>query len=270
MKKTFKYVYGPVESWRMGKSLGIDPLSDTSKICNLNCIYCQLGKTAILSKERKVYVPTEEIMNEIKSFPKVRNIDFYTISGRGEPTLASNLGELIKALKKTKRREVAVITNSTLLYLPEVRMDLMLADYVIAKLDACDELSFLDVDKAMKGTSFEKTLKGLKKFKEQFQGRLAIQIMFIKENQKYARAIAEIVREINPDEIHINTPLRPSSAHPLNNEEIKQIKSFFTGMPAVSVYDQPRKETIPVNTQDTIKRHGNYKNLKTESIKQCR
>ena len=64
----FKYIYGPVKSWRMGKSLGIDPVSDTAKVCNLNCIYCQLGKTHILTDERKEYVPTKTIADEIRRF----------------------------------------------------------------------------------------------------------------------------------------------------------------------------------------------------------
>jgi len=268
MAADFKYIYGPVESWRMGKSLGIDPLSDTAKICNLNCIYCQLGKTHALSNERKEYVPTGTIVDEIKQFfdmerdkypALVADIDYLTFSGRGEPTLAKNLGKMIRAIRKIRKEEIAVITNSTLMHLPEVQKDLSLSNLVVAKLDACDELSFLEVDKAMKGISFEETLEGIKNFRKFYQGKLAIQIMFVEENRKYAPRIANIIRGINPDEIQINTPLRPSSAKPLDRDGIKEIKSFFTGMPAVTVYEHDRKETIPFNEGDTIKRHGNYK-----------
>src|SRR3990167_1928540 len=165
-QKNFKYIYGPLESWRMGKSLGIDPLSDKAKICNLNCVYCQLGKTHTLSNERKAYVPADVIADEIRRFfnateqedsSVIENIDYLTFSGRGEPTLAKNLGEMIRTIRKVRNEEIAVITNATLMHLPEVQEDLSLSDLVVAKLDACDELSFLTVDRAMRGISFEET-----------------------------------------------------------------------------------------------------------------
>ena len=267
MNPTFKYIYGPVQSWRMGKSLGIDPLSDKAKICNLNCIYCQLGKTHVLTNERKEYVSTDEITHEIRQFFDVsnykdssiiENIDYLTFSGRGEPTLAGNLGKMIRAIRKIRNEEIAVITNSTLMHLSEVQKDLFLSDLVVAKLDACDERSFKDVDQSMQGMSFEKILEGIKSFRNSYRGKLAIQIMFVEENRKYAQRIADIARDINADEIQINTPLRPSSARPLDQEGIRMIKSYFAGMPAVTVYEQDRKETIPLDKKATIRRHGNY------------
>ena len=66
-KKRYKYIYGPVPSWRLGSSLGIDPLSDRKKICSFDCIYCQLGKTRVRTKKRKVFIPTEKIIEEIKN-----------------------------------------------------------------------------------------------------------------------------------------------------------------------------------------------------------
>ena len=270
MRTQFKYIYGPVESWRMGKSLGIDPLSDKDKICNLNCIYCQLGKTHTLTNERKEYVTPDAIVDEIMQFfngadyedPSIiENIDYLTFSGRGEPTLARNLGEMIRAIRKIRQEEIAVITNSTLMHLSAVQEDLSFSDLVVAKLDACDELSFKQLDQAMPGVSFEKTLEGIKDFKSLYQGKLVIQIMFVEENRKYAQKIADIIREVNPDEIQINTPLRPSAAKPLGREGIKEIKSYFSGIPAVTVYERERKETVPFDTGETIKRHGNFKKI---------
>ena len=252
----------------MGKSLGIDPLSDSVKICNLNCIYCQLGKTSILTKEQKEYVPSEDIINEIQEFfhevqladPSIiRGIDYLTFAGRGEPTLASNLGEMIRGIRKIRDEKIAVITNSTTLLLANTQSDLLLADLVVAKLDACDELSFAGIDKAMKGISFESVLRGIKNFRKNYQGKLAIQIMFVEENRKDASRIADIVREINADEIQIDTPLRPSAAIPIDRNGMQVIKALFNGMPTLSVYESSCKETIPYNIKETIKRHGNYK-----------
>ena len=88
-----KVVYGPVPSWRLGRSLGIDLLS-RAKTCSLDCIYCQLGPTADKVTRRAEFVPTERLVTEIKDLPDVE-LDFVTFSGMGEPTLASNLGEAI-------------------------------------------------------------------------------------------------------------------------------------------------------------------------------
>ncbi|MCB9771544.1 MAG: radical SAM protein [Candidatus Omnitrophica bacterium] len=227
-----------------------------------------MGKTSILTQEQKEYVPSEEIINEIREFfhdvqlidsSITRDIDYLTFSGRGEPTLASNLGEMIRGIRKIRDEKIAVITNSTTLHLADTQSDLLLADLVVAKLDACDELSFSQIDKAMVGISFESALRGIKNFKKNYQGKLAIQIMFVEENRKYALRIADIVREINADEIQINTPVRPSAAHPIDRNGMLAIKELFNGMPTLSFYDSSCKETVPYNIKDTIKRHGNYK-----------
>ncbi|MBZ0166092.1 MAG: radical SAM protein, partial [Candidatus Omnitrophica bacterium] len=206
IKQSYQYLYGPVESWRIGRSLGVDPLSDCDKICNLDCIYCQLGHTHQLSNERKVYVPTDKIAGELSTLPAKLDIDYVTFSGRGEPTLASNLGDMIQAVKDFTEFETAVITNSTLLYLPDVQRDVSRADLVIAKLDAFDEVSFARIDQAMSGISFEQTLRGLRAFHSRYLGTLAVQVMFVEENRHCAEQIAQLVRDISPDEIQINTP----------------------------------------------------------------
>ena len=59
-----KHVFGPVSSRRLGMSLGIDPIPP--KTCNWNCVYCQLGRTVPLEKDRAEYLPTEEILEEVE------------------------------------------------------------------------------------------------------------------------------------------------------------------------------------------------------------
>ena len=136
MRKIFrflKYIYGPVYSWRLGMSLGIDPLTDKRKICNFDCPYCQLGRTAKFYTQREDFVPVETILTEIKAMPPMR-IDCYTFSGRGEPTLAKNLGAMIRAVREATGGKIAVITNAGLIDRPDVQEDLFLADWVLAKL----------------------------------------------------------------------------------------------------------------------------------------
>ena len=252
----FQYVYGPVYSWRLGRSLGVDPLSSTQKICNMDCIYCQLGKTAQLTNERKVFVPADEIVDEIRRIP-LHFVDHITFSGRGEPTLAKNLGEMIRKIKGLRHEKVAVITNSSLMSLPEVRADLMPADFVLAKLDAASQLSFETVDKGQT-LDLAGVIQGIVDFRSAFKGKLALQVMLVNENIESVEQIAQVARQVAPDEVQLNTPLRPSGARPVERQRLQWAKGFFKDMPVVSVYDAPSQEYTPMDERATMKRHGNY------------
>ncbi len=265
-KKDFKYIYGPVFSWRLGISLGIDLVSQENKICNFNCIYCQLGETSTYTNEKRLYVPTEGIIRELKLLPKVK-IDYITFSGRGEPTLAKNLGQAIKAIKKIRREPVAVLTNSGLIDKKEVREDLSLADFVIAKLDVYSQESLKKINRPAKGSVFGNILKGLEQFRKDYHGRLALQIMFVEENKNKTEDFINLVNHIKPDEVQINTPLRPCNIKPLSKLEIlkikinfiKKCKSLFKGkkINIISVYDTKKyKKSSSFSNEATLKRRG--------------
>lgn len=251
-----KYIYGPVYSWRLGRSLGIDPLSAKEKVCNFDCIYCQLGKTYRFENERKDFVPTSEIIREIMTIPAAEKIDHLTFSGRGEPTLAKNLGDMIRAVKKVRPEPIAVITNSALIHLKDVQEDLALADFVVAKLDACCQDVFSTIDKAMEQVPFELIVKGLKDFQKNFKGKLALQVMFMHENMDHAPQIARLVRAINPNEVELNTPTRSSAVSPLKRSDIELLKGDFKGLNVISVYDAPLCQSVPYDEKETSRRHG--------------
>jgi len=238
-------------------SLGIDPITAKKKICNFDCIYCQLGRTTEFYNARENFVSVDDIIKEITSLPAI-DIDYYTFSGRGEPTLAKNLGTMIRSVRKITKGKVAVITNAANIDQKGVQEDLMLADLVLAKLDACDEESLNIVDIPGKGVKFQKIVKGIKDFKKKFKGKLALQIMFIDENKKHAKAIAEIARDIDADEIQINTPLRPGGI-PLREADLIDIKKHFKSLPAMTVYEMERRNVEPFDEKETILRHGNFK-----------
>ena len=251
-----QYVFGPVQSWRLGRSLGIDPLSSKHKICNMNCVYCQLGSTVELVSERQVFVPTEDVLSEIRRIP-LNFVDHITFAGRGEPTLAQNLGEMIRGIKKIRHEKVAVLTNSSLMNLKEVRDDLAQADFVLAKLDAGDQSYFDAVDQG-KGLDFDSIVQGVKDFRQEFKGKLAIQIMLINENIDNIKKIAHVVSQLGADEIQLDTPLRPSAVKPLSRQSIQWAQKYFKDLPIISVFDAPLKECKPIDERATIKRHGNY------------
>ncbi len=105
IKKDFKYIYGPISSWRLGRSLGIDPLSQKEKICTFDCIYCQLGRTKKYTKQRKIFSPERKLMKEINSLPEI-DIDYITFPGRGEPTLAKNISNFKNLWSKSIKKRV--------------------------------------------------------------------------------------------------------------------------------------------------------------------
>jgi wyosine [tRNA(Phe)-imidazoG37] synthetase (radical SAM superfamily) len=254
-RKDLKYIYGPVPSWRLGSSLGIDPISQKDKICTFDCIYCQLGRTHKFANERKIFVSEDEIINEMTSLPELE-IDYITFSGRGEPTLAKNLGKMLSAIKRIRKEKTAVITNSSLMFLDDVKEDLLLADFVLAKLDACSQELLEIVNRPIKQITFNKILDGIRQFKSNFKGKFALQIMFIDENKENAKEIYELAKDINPDEVQINTPLRPCNSIPLSKVEIDKIKAYFNNMNVITVYDSERKQVEPISTEDTLKRRG--------------
>lgn len=251
-----KYIYGPVYSWRLGESLGIDLLSQKDKICNFDCSYCQVGETPFYSTERKVYVPTSDILEELKNFANVK-IDYITFSGKGEPTLAKNLGEVILEIRKVRKEPVAILTNSTLLNMPDVVKDLLLADNVSCKLDAATDKTFELVSRQDKSIKINNIIEGIKKFREIYKGQLALQIMFLKENIIDAPKLADAARYIGVDVIQLNTPTRHNVTNAVNESEMKKISEFFKGFKYVSVYDKPLKMDNPMNRHDTMLRRGN-------------
>jgi len=260
-KSEFKYIYGPVSSWRLGRSLGIDPISQRTKQCVFDCIYCQVGRALPCSMRRKIFVPTKSIISEIRQLPKKTKIDYLTFSGSGEPTLAKNLGELIEEVKKIRKEPVAVITNSSLLGKKDVREDLLKADFVMAKLDASSQELLKIVNNPVKSIIFSDLISDLKHLRRVYKKILALQIMFVQENIDQAGSIARIAGQIKADKIFINTPLRPSKCRPLSAIQMREIKKVFLnqGLETISVFDKARKKTFPINIAATLRRRGAYK-----------
>lgn len=208
-----KVVFGPVPSRRLGQSLGIDPMP--FKTCNWNCVYCQLGRTAPFSLERREYVPRDEILEQVQQALAARNpgeIDWVTFVGSGETCLHSQLGWLIEAVKRVTELPVAVITNGSLLHLPEVRRELAAADAVLPSLDAASERLYRRVNRPHPSLKLELLVAGLKAFRAEYHGKLWIEVMLIKglnDDRNALRALAAVLEEIRPDEIHLLLPTRP-------------------------------------------------------------
>lgn len=247
-------VYGPVPSWRLGRSLGIDLLPTSGKTCTFDCVYCQLGHTTRPLAERGEFVSLEALARELDTVRGLR-ADNVTFSGTGEPTLASNLGEAIRLARSILGLPVAVLTNSSLMTREGVRKDLACADVVVAKLDASGEQVFRRINRPLAGFSLQETIRGIALFRARYAGKLALQIMFVGPNKGRAPGIAGIARRLAPDEVQINTPLRPSPVSPLTREEMAAIAQEFRGLGRiVTVYEAARPEVMPLDAHQTARR----------------
>jgi len=186
--------------------------------------------------ERKVFVPTEQIAQALEKTVKKVEADVVTFSGTGEPTLAQNLGEAIEVAKDISGLPIAVLTNSSLMSRKDVREDLAKADIVKGKLDAPNEELFKEINRPLEEINLQRVVEGMKRFRGEFNGKFALEVMFIPKNRTFSKEIAAVAKAIKPDEIQINTPLRPSPVRPLTRQELKEVQKSFQGMIFRSVY----------------------------------
>ena len=234
--------------------MGIDLLSTHGKTCNFDCVYCQLGRTAHPFAGRSEFVPIAELTRELENARDVA-ADYLTFSGMGEPTLASNLGQAIESARSILHLPVAVLTNSSLMSREDVCDDLAKADVVVAKADAHNQETFDQVNRPLTGLLLSDVIKGIGLFRSRFKGKLCLQIMFIEANRDFAREIAEVASSLLPDEVQLNTPLRPCAVKPLNPSQMDSIRREFENLGnVISVYQAHRPEVTPLNPSETSRR----------------
>jgi wyosine [tRNA(Phe)-imidazoG37] synthetase (radical SAM superfamily)/GNAT superfamily N-acetyltransferase len=208
-----KYVFGPVPSRRLGRSLGVDPVP--LKTCNWNCVYCQLGRSRPVINERREYYPAEAIVAEVDGALRRHepgSIDWVTFVGSGEPLLHARMGWMLRQVKALTDIPVAVITNGSLLYEAEVREDLAAADTVLPSLDAGNADLYRRLNRAHPRITFERLVDGLVAFSREYRGKLWPEVMLVRglnDTEEALREIAACLARVEPGEIHVNLPTRP-------------------------------------------------------------
>lgn len=224
------YVFGPVPSRRLGRSLGIDlvPL----KTCTYDCIYCQLGRTTNRTICRKPYVSGKTVVRQLEEKLSSLSVkpDYVTFSGSGEPTLNSELGWVIEQIKGLTKIPIAVLTNGSLLNLESVRRALREADLVIPSLDAGNAQLFQMINRPHPSLNFSQVLRGMEEFRKEFGGAIWLEIMFcggMNDERKEILRIRDLIRKIRPDRVQLNTVYRPPAedfALPLPPERLEKIR----------------------------------------------
>jgi len=231
-----RYIYGPVQSRRLGKSLGVS--LTPWKICNFDCVYCQLGGTRQTVSERKAYVPVEDIVSELKSWlsynpQESTKLNFITLSGMGEPTLNTGIGEVIKEVRKLFPAKVAVITNASILSDLSVRQALVNVDLIVPSLDAVDEEIFKKINRPESSIHVEGIINGLVALRREFRGQIWLEVMLVKginDSREHIRKLKEKIDLINPDKIQLNSPVRTTAeagVEALDKEKLEDIREMF-------------------------------------------
>jgi len=234
-KEVTGYLYGPVPSWRLGRSLGVDIIP--FKTCSFNCIYCELGRTTDLTVDRKEYVSAATIIEELKSFLAKRNkiIDYITLSGSGEPTLNSMIGEMVKEIKKLTDIPVAILTNSFLLNREEVRRELRKADVVLPSLDVVSQSMFECLNRPHPSLKIKEIIEGLKEFRKEFRNKIWLEVLLVRginDGGEVIQKLAQVIEKIGPDKVQLNTVVRPPAEEevfPLSQKELCSIEKELPG-----------------------------------------
>ncbi|MCF8045432.1 MAG: radical SAM protein [Desulfarculaceae bacterium] len=229
----YKYLFGPVPSRRLGISLGVDLVYH--KVCSLDCVYCECGRTTQLTGQRAEYVPVEEVKQELdRYFSSSPDPDYITFSGSGEPTLHSGIGTVIDFIRERKQEvSVAVLTNGTLLSLKEVRQELMNADLIIPSLDAADAEIFRKINRPCDSLDIRDYIEGIRAMKAEFSGKLWLEILILpgyNDTEEGLLKLKEAAGRIQPDKIQLNTLDRPGTRDSLTAappERLKEIAAFF-------------------------------------------
>ncbi len=231
-RREYRYLFGPVPSRRLGRSLGVD--LTPFKTCSLDCVFCQLGRTTRRTIERREYVPTAVVEAEMENWiGEGARADYITLSGSGEPTLHTRFGDVLQFIRARTDIPTALLSNGTLFWLPDVREAAGHAALVKLSLSAWDQSSFQRVNRPHPGIDFERVIEGQRAFRHAFHGRLWIEVFLIEgvnSRPEDVKKIARIVESLAPDEIHLNTAVRPpaeQSVLPLDHGGMEVLAATF-------------------------------------------
>jgi len=255
----YKHLFGPVPSRRLGMSLGIDLIP--KKVCSLNCVYCEVGKTTKLTTDRMEYVKYDQVIAELKQFmsnnPK---IDYITFSGSGEPTLNSRIGDVLTFVKENYPEvKTAVLTNGSLLFDKKLRTELLQADVILPSLDAASQSTFEKIDRPHSSLKIETYIQGLIDFRKEYKGNIWLEILFLKDyntSKEDLDLLKQAILRINPNSIQLNTLDRPGTVSgliPLSKSELQEIIDYWD-LPSVEIIaSAPERTTIESYSGDIEK-----------------
>lgn len=210
-------IFGPVNSRRLGVSLGINLMPNDGKVCSFDCLYCECGFNADFRPKHKR--PTrQEVKKALTEVLKKRQenhepLDDITFAGNGEPTGHPDFKAIVEDTVEVRNQyfpeaKLSVLSNATYIYKPEVREALMLVDNNILKLDTVDMDYIKKLDRPQQPHyDVKDVIEDLKKF----DGHVIIQTMFLcgdgmdNTSEQYVAPWLEAVKDIKPQQVMVYT-----------------------------------------------------------------
>jgi len=252
----YKYLFGPVPSRRLGMSLGVDLVPH--KVCSLDCVYCEAGKTTNRTVQRDEYIPFEKVTAELKNYLENNpDPDYITFSGYGEPTLNSRMGEVLAFIKSFKPRvPVAVLTNGTLFHQEDVRKALHKADLVLPSLDAATPEVFGRINRPDPSLDIGVFIQGLVEFRKAYKGTIWLEVLILpgyNDHEQELQALKEAILKIRPDRIQVNTLDRPGTEKGLRGAtrtELQRVMDFWDLDNAEIITPSPKRKNIKTYRSD--------------------
>jgi len=210
-------IYGPINSRRLGRSLGINLLPTDHKLCSFDCVYCHYGRTDVktVSPDARLFPGVDDILTAVEqALATHRDVDYVTFSGNGEPTLHPQFPAIAAAVRRLAARlqpdaKLAVFSNCTTLHLPHVRQAMDIFDAPIMKLDAGDSRTLARINRPAPAVKPERMVEGLKEVP-----RLVTQSVLIDGKVSNVRGAAfeawlAALSEVRPVHVQIYSTDRP-------------------------------------------------------------
>jgi wyosine [tRNA(Phe)-imidazoG37] synthetase (radical SAM superfamily) len=244
-----KYLFGPVPSRRYGRSLGVD--LSLFKTCTLNCCFCQLGDTQSTTLTRTDQPPIADVLAELRQWlTRGEPLDYITASGSGEPTLHIHFGDLFRFVRAETPFRSLLLSNGSLFTLPEVRREAALADVVKLSLNAWDQASFEKIVRPHPSLRFEEILESYCAFRQEYQGRLDLEVFIVpgmNDTPEQVDRIAALAKRFSPDDISLNTAVRPTADPSLRACPAEQMAQLSLRFGASAHDSGPQNTPMPEN-----------------------
>ncbi|HFJ1668235.1 TPA: radical SAM protein [Campylobacter coli] len=253
-----KILFGPINSRRFGRSLGID-LSPSKKQCNFDCVYCELEAQKPQEKQDEI-VSVEEIILEVQgALEKNVPFDFLTLTANGEPSLYPHLDELISSLRKiAKDKKLLILSNGTVVLDQDKFNTLLKLDVVKFSLDSAISKTFYRIDRALKNINLEKMIEKMAEFKTQFKGDLVMEILVVKDlndNEEEFIALNQALAKIAPLRVDLSTIDRPPAyaVKKISEERLLELSKLITSTPVLLHKRHYEGEKLNFNEEELLK-----------------
>ncbi|EDO9295972.1 radical SAM protein [Campylobacter coli] len=253
-----KILFGPINSRRFGRSLGVD-LSPSKKQCNFDCVYCELEAQKPQAKQDEI-VSVEEIVLEVQNIlEKNISFDFLTLTANGEPSLYPHLEELISSLRKiAKDKKLLILSNGTAVLDQDKFNALLKLDVVKFSLDSAIPKTFYRIDRALKNIDLEKMIEKMAEFKTQFKGDLVMEILVVKDlndNEEEFIALNQALAKIAPLRVDLSTIDRPPAyaVKKVSEERLLELSKLITSTPVLLPKRHYEGEKLNFNEEELLK-----------------